>query len=58
MGDPGVDEGLEGRVEGDVAVGVEFPDRGAKPVAGADLDDGVDAQAVSTTVELGTVSGG
>ena len=43
VGDPGVDEGFEGRVEGDVAVGVEFPDRGAKPVAGADLDDGVDA---------------
>ena len=44
VGDPVVEQGLELRVEGDVAVVVELADRDAEPVGGADLDDGVDGE--------------
>ena len=44
VGDPVVEQRLELRVQGDVAVVVELADRDAEPVGGADLDDGVDGE--------------
>ncbi len=44
VGDPVVEEVLELRVQGDVAVVVELADRDAEPVGGADLDHGVDGE--------------
>ena len=43
-GDPLVEQVLELRVQRDVAVGAELPERHVQPVRGADLHDRVDRQ--------------
>jgi integrase len=43
-GDPGVEEILELGMQGDVAVGAQFPERHVQPVRGADLHDGIDCE--------------
>ena len=44
MGEPVVEEVLELRVQGDVAVGAQLADRHVQPVGGADLHYGVDGE--------------
>ncbi|EUA42901.1 phage integrase family protein [Mycobacterium xenopi 3993] len=43
-GDPGVEEVLELGVQGDVAVGAQFPQRHVQPVRGSDLHHGIDCE--------------